>query len=311
MRWMILGAALLWSATAQAADEYFVSVDEAKAQVGKARFIWADKESDFEKEHIPGSGIAYAHDLSILSDVKACKGLPLCEPAAAKLIGQELGIDNDTDVIVYDGGAGANASGIWFLLKLYGHDKVKILDGGLATWKAHGGKVESGHAAKVAAKSFTPKVQWDMIANVDEVKKATGDQGHYLLVDARHNLDEYTGRTLQAAMAAPGKEATVARGGYIPTAVFSPWSKYAGNKGGKADQPTLKDQKELQKQLKKLSKNGYAPDKTVISYCHVGLGRGSFQYLALKKAGHKNVKLYIGSWNEWGNDPSLALGTQP
>lgn len=311
MRWMIVSAALLCSATAQAADEYFVTVDEAKAQLGKARFVWADKEKDFEKEHIAGSGAAYAHDLSILSDVKACKGLPLCEPAAAKLIGQELGIDSDTDVIVYDGGAGANASGLWFLLKLFGHDKVKILDGGLATWKAHGGKVESGPAAKVAPKTFTPKVRWDMIATVDEVKKATGDQSHYLIVDARHNLDEYTGRTLQAAMAAPGKEATVARGGYIPTAVFSPWSKYAGNKGSKADKPTLKDEGDLKKQLKKLAKNGYAPDKTVISYCHVGLGRGTFQYIALKKAGHKDVKVYVGSWNEWGNDSALPLGAQP
>jgi thiosulfate/3-mercaptopyruvate sulfurtransferase len=49
----------------------------------------------------------------------------------------------------------------------------------------------------------------------------------------------------------------------------------------------------------------------VISYCQVGLGRGSFQYLALKSAGHDKVKVYVGSWDEWGNDPSLPLAAQP
>ena len=47
----------------------------------------------------------------------------------------------------------------------------------------------------------------------------------------------------------------------------------------------------------------------MISYCHVGLGRGSFQYLALQKAGHAKTKVYVGSWSEWGNTPSLPLGT--
>jgi thiosulfate/3-mercaptopyruvate sulfurtransferase len=305
-------AAALYAAPAAAAGE-FITADEAKPLVGKAnvRFVYADSEKDFEKGHIPGSVEAYAHDLHLLDDVKACKGLPMCEPRAAKYIGETLGIDAATEVVVYDAGAGANASGTWFFLKLYGAKNVRILDGGLATWKAHGGAVEPGAPAKVAPKAFTPAVQWGMIASLDEVKKATGDGARYVILDSRHNLDEFTGKTLSPALAAPGKEITVKRGGAIPTAVFSPWSKYAGNKDGQPDKPTLKDAADLQKQLEKLRKNGYDPSKTVISYCHVGLGRGSFQYLALQKAGHQNVKVYVGSWNEWGNDASLPLAAQP
>jgi thiosulfate/3-mercaptopyruvate sulfurtransferase len=304
-------AAALCAGPARAADE-LVPVDEAKALAAKpgVRFVFADSEKDFEKGHIPGSAVAYAHDLHLLDDVKACQGLPMCEPRAAKFIG-ELGIDAGTEVVVYDLGAGANASGTWFFLRLYGVKNVRILDGGLATWKAHGGPAETGGPAKVAAKSFTPAVQRDMVATVDEVKKATGDSAHYLILDARHNLDEFTGKTLLPALTSPGKDVTVKRGGAIPTAVFSPWSKYAGNKNGEADKPTLKDAAELKKQLVKLEKNGYAPGKTVISYCHVGLGRGSFQYLALRKAGHEKVKVYLGSWDEWGNDASLPLAAQP
>ena len=302
---------LVVAASSARAEDVFITVDAAKALVGKpdVRFVFADGEKDFEKEHVPGSAVAYAHDLTLLDDVKACKGLPMCEPKASAFIGK-LGIDDKTQVIVYDGGAGANASGTWFFLALYGHKNVKIMDGGLATWKAHGGAVESGAAKGIAAKTFKATAQRDMIADVEEVKKATADNAHYLIVDARHNLEEYTGKQLQSGMKAEGKEITVARGGAIPTAVFSPWTKYAGNKGSEADKPTLKDAADLKKQLEKLKKNGYAEDKTVVSYCHVGLGRGSFQYLALKQAGHKNVKLYVGSWHEWGNDPSLPIATQ-
>jgi thiosulfate/3-mercaptopyruvate sulfurtransferase len=253
-------------------------VDDAKALVGKpdVRFVFSDAERDFEKGHVPGSVPAYSHDLHLLDDVRTCNGLPMCEPRAAKLIGETLGIDASTQVVVYDSGIGVNASGNWFFLRLYGVKSVRILDGGLASWKARGGPMETGAAAKPAAKAFQPQVQRDMIATVDEVKRATTDPAHYVILDSRHTLDEYTGKQLLPAMASPGKEETVKRGGAIPAAVFSPWSKYAGNKDGQADKPTLKDHAELAKQLEKLKKNGYDPSKTVISYCHVGLGRGSF-----------------------------------
>ncbi|MBI1949041.1 MAG: sulfurtransferase [Deltaproteobacteria bacterium] len=308
---LLLLSPLVAAAVAHAEDP-FIGVEDAKALVGKTdvRFVFADAERDWDKGHIAGSAQLYAHDWQLLDDVKACTGLPMCEPTAAKAIGA-LGIDDKTQVVVYDAGTGVNASGAWFFLALYGHKNTRILDGGLASWKAHGGAVDTGKASAIAPKAFVPKVQRDMIADVTEVKKATGDAAHYLIVDARHNLEEYAGKTLQSSLSSPGKEFTVARGGFVPGAVFSPWTKYAGNRNAEADKPTLKDAPELKKQIEKLQKNGYAPDKTVISYCHVGLGRGSFQYLALKKAGHDKVKLYVGSWAEWGSDPSLPLGTQP
>ncbi len=309
---VVLGAFGMGEARAEKPEDVFITAEAAKALVGNpnVRFVCSDADKDCAKGHLPGAVFAYSHDLQFLDEVRTCKGLPLCEANAAKLFG-EFGIDANTEVVAYDSGMGVNASGTWFLLKLYGHAKAKILDGGLASWKAAGGAVETGPAAKVAAKTFAPKVDWSMIANLEEVKKATADPGHYLILDARHNLDEYTGKTLQASMKKAGVEFTVPRGGAIPTAVFSPWTKYAGNKGGEANKPTLKDAGELKKQLEKLSKNGYAPDKTVISYCHVGLGRGSFQYLALRVAGHQNVKVYVGSFAEWASTESLPLAQQP
>lgn len=307
----VLLLAALCSAPAFAQDN-FISADDALKLVGKdgVRFVASDNEKDFEKGHLPGAVEAFAHDLQFLDDVRKCKGLPMCEATAFDFIGKTLGIDAATQVVVYDAGMGVNASGTWFFLSLYGHKNVRILDGGLAAWKAKGGAIEEGKGKAPAAKSFKGAVQTSMIASRAEVEAASKDPSKALILDSRHKLEEYTGKELLAGLTGPGKELTVARGGFIPGAVFSPWTKYAGNKDAEAGKPTLKDAKDLQKQLEKLKKNGYDAGKPIITYCHVGLGRGSFQYLAMLKAGHTNTKLYVGGWSEWGNTPELPLGTQ-
>lgn len=307
----VLLLAALCSAPAFAQDA-FISADDALKLVGKdgVRFVASDSEKDFEKGHLPGAVEAFAHDLQFLDDVRKCKGLPMCEATAFDFIGKKLGIDAATQVVVYDAGMGVNASGTWFFLALYGHKNVRILDGGLAAWKAKGGAIEEGKGKAPAAKTFKGEVQTSMIASRAEVEAASKDPSKALILDSRHKLEEYTGKELLAGLTGPGKELTVARGGFIPGAVFSPWTKYAGNKDAEAGKPTLKDAKDLQKQLEKLKKNGYDAGKPIITYCHVGLGRGSFQYLAMLKAGHTNTKLYVGGWSEWGNTPELALGTQ-
>ena len=308
----IFSALALLVAVPALAQDVFISADEALKLVGKdgVRFVAADSEKEFDKGHLPGAVEAFAHDLQLLDDVRKCKGLPMCEPAAFDLIGKTLGIDAATQVVVYDAGMGVNASGAWFFLTLYGHKNTKILEGGLAAWKAKGGAVEEGKGKAPAARTFKGDVQWQMIASRADVEAVVKDPSKALLLDSRHKLEEYTGKELLAGLSAHGKEITVARGGFIPGAVFSPWTKYAGNKDAEADKPTLKDAKDIQKQLEKLKKNGYDASKPVITYCHVGLGRGSFQYLALLKAGHTNSKVYVGGWSEWGNTPELPLGTQ-
>src|SRR4051812_21976474 len=113
----LIAALLLTLGVATArADEYFVSVDEAKTLVGKpnVRFVFSDPDREYDKGHIPGSASAFSHDLHYLDDVKACKGLPMCEPRAARFIGGTLGVDAETEVVVYDSGIGVNASGSWF-----------------------------------------------------------------------------------------------------------------------------------------------------------------------------------------------------
>lgn len=290
--------------------KFIIDVDGAHKLLGKpeVRFVDGDSPKKFKEGHIPGSVNAFAHDLHLLNDIKKC-GLPMCPDRAAKFIGEELGIDNNTHVIAYDDGRGPNASGVWFFLYLYGVDNVQMMDGGFATWKAKGYEVETGPGKKPPAKKFTPHIRKEIVATKEEVLKAIKDPDHYFILDARR-IQEYTGKKLLEALAEPGKHEKVKRGGHIPGAVFSEWKKYAGNPKGKPNKHLFKPLKKLKKVLKKLEKKGLTPDKTVITYCHVGLGRGSFVFAALKVLGFKNVKVYVGSWDEWGNDPNVPVETK-
>ena len=82
----------------------------------------------------------------------------MCEPAAFDFIGKKLGVDAATQVVVYDAGMGVNASGDWFFLTLYGHQNVKILEGGLAAWKAKGGAIEEGKGKAPGAKAGSASI---------------------------------------------------------------------------------------------------------------------------------------------------------
>ena len=63
----------------------------------------------------------------------------------------------------------------------------------------------------------------------------------------------------------------------------------------------------MSKVQQKLNKMGITKDKTIYAYCHVGAGRGSYFYTVLKLLGYKDVKVYTGSWDEWGNDMNLPI----
>ena len=309
---VLVSVASIFSGSALAgvsAADTFISAVDAKALLGTPNvvFVHAGTAASFKAGHIRGSSHAFSHDMQYLDDVQSCGGMPMCEANAEAYIGA-LGIDNNTQVIAYEDGKGVNESGIWFFLLAYGHDNVQIMTGGTVDWAAAGFPLETGPASAPTPKSFDAKPDPSMVATLADVKAASGGNGTIIL-DARHDLKEYTGQTLKEGMKNAKEQITVTRGGHIPGAIFSPWSKYAGNKSAMAGKPVFKSVEALKKSIGRLAKRGYTPTSQVITYCHVGLGRGSFQYLGMKLAGHENVKLYMGSWSEYGNS-DLPLETQ-
>ena len=134
------------------------------------------------------------------------------------------------------------------------------------------------------------------IAGKEEVKHAMDDilekgkDSKYIIIDSR-GMAEIIGER---------KMDNVARGGHIPGSTFMEWSKISDLKNKKS----FKSASELKSVY---DKYGITSDKTIYAYCMVGAGRGSEHITALKLLGYKNIKVFTGSWDVWGNDMNLPL----
>ena len=230
-------AAVLFAVPASAADE-FITVDAAKALLGKpnVRFVYGDSEKEFEKGHIPGSVVAYAHDLHYLDDVKACKGLPMCEPTAAKYIGATLGIDAATEVVGLRRRRRRERQRRLVLPQALRREErphprrgARHLEGprrrGRGRWSRQGGREDLRPERPVG----------------HDRHGGRGEEGRRPTRPTTSSSTPATtststpGKTLSSALASPGKEITVKRGGAIPTAVFSPG---ASTPETRTDRPT-------------------------------------------------------------------------
>ena len=207
------------------------------------------------------------------------------------------GIANDDTVVLYGGNNNWFAAYAYWYFKLYGHQDVKLLDGGRKKWELDSREL-TDEPPQRAETSYTAKEQdLSIRAYRDEVVAAIGVKN---LVDVR-SPDEYAGR-LMAPAHLPQEQAQ--RAGHIPTAANVPWSKAANDDG------TFKSDDELQQLY---SEAGVDWSKDTIAYCRIG-ERSSHTWFALHELlGEKDVKNYDGSWTEYGSlvGVPIALGDEP
>ncbi|WP_297887459.1 rhodanese-like domain-containing protein [Sulfurihydrogenibium sp.] len=260
-------------------------------------FIDAEDSESYKKEHIPNSinlDALALQDIALKNNEKQkCKYLPLCPQTAAKIF-SEKGITHKNKFIIYYNELPNKASYIWFLLYSMGVDdkNLRILDGGINGWKKEGLPTESGDEKLRPKASFKPNPRYDVVATKEEVLKHVenyqkGIDDNTLLIDTRTFL-EFTGR----------QEMTdIKRAGHIPGAKFVYWRWFAGK------DTTYKPFEKLQEDVKKLNIDF---NKRIILYCTIG-NRSSFVFIPLKALGAKNLKIYTGSWYEWGNDENLPI----
>lgn len=340
MRWFglyVLGAMLLGTLHANSAD-VLISAEEAAKLIGKEKvmFVTGDDEDIFKTGHIKGSVEMYAHHLhhSSITGKMECAPLFMCKEEAEKYIG-EKGIDNDTLIIAYDDFKGPNATGVYAFFKSWGHEKVKILNGGRAAMLAYDAEqkvydgikaqikeakenkdlvaklnadlkalepkllVQRGEGGSITPKKYTidlAKVNYDYIAGKEELLKAVED---ILAKGETSNYAIVDARGFEEIMG-ERKLDNVARGGHMPGAKFIEWKNVT-------DFDKKLSFQDLEKMQKVFDKNGITKDKTVYAYCHVGAGRSSHIITALELLGYKNVKVYTGSWDEWANDMNLPI----
>ena len=198
----------------------------------------------------------------------------------------ERGIANDDTVILYGGNNNWFAAYAYWYFKLYGHDKVKLLDGGRKKWELESRKLvtEVPHREKT---SYHAREQDKSIrAFRDEVVASIGNKN---LVDVR-SPDEFAGRLLAPAHL-PQEQAQ--RGGHIPTAKNVPWSKAADEDG------TFKSDDALRALYG--DEAGLDFGRDTIAYCRIGERSAHTWFVLHELLGQPNVKNYDGSWTEYGS----------
>ena len=203
-----------------------------------------------------------------------------------RLLG-ERGIGNDTTVVFYGDKNNWFAAYAYWYLKIYGHEDVRILDGGRQKWFDEGRDVTTD-APTPAPRSYEAKERDESIrAYRDQVHEWLGD-GERALVDVRSPA-EYSGDLISP----PGYEQEGAqRAGHIPTAVSIPWASAVRDDG------TFKGPDELRELY---GGKGVTSDKEVTAYCRIGERSAHTWFVLRELLGYDNVRNYDGSWTEWGN----------
>jgi thiosulfate/3-mercaptopyruvate sulfurtransferase len=198
----------------------------------------------------------------------------------------EAGVSNDDTVVLYGDNNNWFAAYAFWLLEMYGHKDVKLMDGGRKKWADEGrpSTKDVPKPAKTSYKAAEPKTE--LRAKRDQVLAALGNAKN-ALVDVRSPA-EYKGEI----MAPPGLPETAQRMGHIPGAANVPWAQAVAEDG------TFKSPAELEQLY---GTKGVTKDKDVIAYCRIG-ERSSHTWFALKHLlGYPNVKNYDGSWTEYGS----------
>ena len=231
---------------------------------------------EYSIEHIPGAvnlDLFYYHWFDTSKD-----GMKAFDMEMQKLFSY-VGVTKEKKVVFYDEVSGMSAArGVWLLL-YFSHPQVFMLDGGMKRWKSENFPLETKTNGFKPTK-FSGKTNKNIFVGYEYIKK---NLEKIKLVDAR-TQEEFNGTVIRAA-----------RNGHIPNAINIDWNLNIAEDG------TMKDNKSLSEIYQQISQ-----DAEIVTYCQGGY-RAANSFLALKKLGFKNVKVYVGSWGEWGNRLDLPV----
>jgi thiosulfate/3-mercaptopyruvate sulfurtransferase len=212
------------------------------------------------------------------------------------------GISNDDTVVLYGGNNNWFAAYAYWYFKLYGHDKVVLLDGGRKRWELDSRELTDVVPSREATSYTAAAPDLSIRAFRDEVVEAIGTKN---LVDVR-SPDEYAGRLLAPAHL---PQESAQRGGHVPTATNIPWSKAANDDG------TFKSDDQLKKLYAEagVALDGESGGRDTIAYCRIGERSAHTWFVLHELLDQPNVKNYDGSWTEYGSlvGVPVALGDEP
>ncbi|HTB77214.1 MAG TPA: sulfurtransferase [Polyangiaceae bacterium] len=245
------------------------------------------KRSEYQAGHIPGAVfVDWTRDIVDPSDPVPMQ-VAAPGPFAARM--GELGIGDDALVVAYDDYDHIFAGRLAWALRYYGHDAVRVLDGGWARWLAEG-RPTSADVPPFDPAVFTARPRPSLRRTAGEVAGVLG-RPDVVLIDARP-ADQYAGVVTAAA-----------RAGHIPGAVNVPYARLVDATTGR-----FLPSEDLARVFRDSGVDVTHLPHEVIVYCNGGVSC-TVPLNALRLLGRDDVAVYDGSWNEWGEDPSLPIRT--
>jgi thiosulfate/3-mercaptopyruvate sulfurtransferase len=273
-----------------------VSADWAKEHLDdpNVRFVEVDVDtSAYEQSHLPGA-VAWDWTSQLSDGVRR----DIVSRADLEALLSRSGIGTDTHIVLYGDNNNWFAAWAYWQLKLFGWERVSILNGGRKYWLDNGLPVTVDVADQAPTQVSLPEVDRSLRAFRDDILSHLGEVGSTLaLVDVRSPA-EFNGEVI----APQGMSETAQRAGRIPGATSAPWAQTVNEDG------TFKDADALRAHY---GGKGVTPDKDVIAYCRIG-ERSSHSWFVLHELlGYPSVRNYDGSWTEYGSliDVPIEKGT--
>lgn len=242
--------------------------------------------AEFLAGHIPG-----ARFFDIDGTAEPNTKLPHMLPSPAKFASdvKKLGVGDGKKIICYDAAGLFSAARCWWMFKVFGHDDVAVLDGGLPKWQRENRPLEDGPPVPAQERHFTPRFRVSMVRSLADVAKGL-ESGALQIADARSG-PRFRG---EEAEPRPG-----VRPGHMPGASNVHYASLITKDG------TLKPQAELEAAF---TSAGIDLAKPVVTSCGSGVTAGILT-LALTELGTRDHALYDGSWTEWGaSDQPVVTG---
>jgi thiosulfate/3-mercaptopyruvate sulfurtransferase len=261
-------------------------VDAAWAQAHLAdpavRFVEVDVDTtSYEQSHLPGA-VGWNWTSQLADGIRR----DIAGQADFSALLSASGIGPDTTIVLYGDNNNWFAAWAYWQLKLYGHEDVRILDGGRKYWLDHGLPLTTDVPTYPATNYQLPEPDFALRAFRDDILPRLSDP-ELVLVDVRAPA-EFSGELI----APPGLSETAQRAGHIPGAASIPWAQTVREDG------TFKSVDDL---AALYAAKGVTSDKDIIAYCRIGERSSHTWFVLHELLGYRRVRNYDGSWTEWGS----------
>ncbi len=246
-----------------------------------------DAKAEFAERHIPGA--AY-FDIDAISDHESSLPHMLPDPETFAHAVGALGIGSDDRVVAYGGRNMIASARAWWMFRIFGHEQVAVLDGGLAKWRAEGRPLEPGTTAPLP-RQFTAAFRKELVADLGRVSTTLETQREQVL-DARSH-GRFVGTEPEPR---PGL-----RSGHIPGSLNLPYDRLF-----RKEDDTLMPHEALERAFREA---GLDLRRPVVTTCGSGVSAAVLT-LGLYLLGHGDTAVYDGSWSEWGGRPETPVETK-